>query len=144
MDQPQTYATHRALPRLPFLAALVVLFANVAVTVVGLVRQPELGNAWAVVVALALMVGIFFGRRHAQILQDRLIRAEMRWRLARVLPAERHAEIDRLTLRQLVALRFASDGELPALVSRTLAGSLPTADAIKRAITQWQGDHLRV
>ena len=144
MDQPQTYATHRALPRLPFMAAMLVLFANVVVSVVALIRHPELGSAWTVVVALALVVGIYFGRRHAQIMQDRIIRLEMRWRLTQLLPVERHADIARLTLRQLVALRFASDAELPSLVERTLSGALPTGDAIKRAITQWQGDHLRV
>ena len=144
MENPQDYANHRAAPRPLFMIALLVLIANSVVTLVAVIREPGLERAWAVVVALALTIGVYFGRRHAQIVQDRLIRAEMRWRLVRVLPPERHAEIERLTLRQLVALRFASDGELPELVAGTLVGRFPTADAIKRAVAHWQADRLRV
>ena len=75
--------------------------------------------------------------------QDRLIRLEMQGRLERVLPAETKARIAELRPGQLVALRFASDGELPALVTRVLAGELTKGDAIKRAITNWQADNLR-
>ncbi len=49
-----------------------------------------------------------------------------------------------LGLKQLVALRFASDAELPALVQRVVTGGLSEPDAIKRAVVAWQPDHLRV
>jgi hypothetical protein len=43
----------------------------------------------------------------------------------------------------VLALRFASDKELPTLVRRVLAGELATPDATKRAIRDWQPDYLR-
>lgn len=92
---------------------------------------------------MALIVVAYASRRNAQIVQDRLIRLEMRLRLERVLPPERHGDIARLTLPQLIGLRFASDAELPALVQETLAQGL-TSDAIKAKIGVWQADWLRV
>ena len=44
---------------------------------------------------------------------------------------------------QLIGLRFASDAELPALVRQCLAGELRGADAVKRAVRDWQPDTLR-
>ncbi len=140
----QDYGNHRAFPHPLFVAVMLVLALNVVVTATVAVRDPGFATVWAVVVALALLIGIYFGRRHAQIIQDRVIRAEMAARLTRVLPGDRHAEIARLTVGQLVALRFASDAELPDLVAGTLAGRYPSPDAIKRAVRAWQGDTLRV
>ena len=72
-------------------------------------------------------------------LQNRIIRLEMQVRLARL---GREQDLRKLAMRQVVALRFASDAELPALIDRTMSENLP-ADAIKRAVQDWQGDHLR-
>jgi uncharacterized protein DUF6526 len=69
----------------------------------------------------------------------RVIRLEMQVRLARL---GREQDLLRLTMPQIVALRFASDAELPALVDRAISENLP-ADAIKRAVRDWQGDYLR-
>jgi hypothetical protein len=49
----------------------------------------------------------------------------------------------RLNVSQVIALRFAPDAELPALVDRTITENL-TGDAIKRAIVDWQADLIRV
>jgi hypothetical protein len=49
---------------------------------------------------------------------------------------------DRLSVRQLVALRFASDAELAALTNRAVAENL-TPDQIKRSVTNWQADFFR-
>ena len=48
-----------------------------------------------------------------------------------------------LTHRQLVALRFASDAELPVLVREILDGKLQTAREIKQRVKNWQPDWLR-
>jgi len=55
-------------------------------------------------------------------------------------PGGRFGEFE---LRQLVALRFAGDGELADLARRVLAGELRSSAQIKRQIKDWQADWLR-
>ncbi|HWL39600.1 MAG TPA: DUF6526 family protein, partial [Gemmatimonadaceae bacterium] len=59
-------------------------------------------------------------------------------------PADLRARIPELRRRQLLALRFAPDAEIPDLARRVLSGELTGPPEIKRAITQWRADHLRV
>jgi hypothetical protein len=51
--------------------------------------------------------------------------------------------IDELTESQLVALRFASDAELPNLVANVLAHNMKSKE-IKQAIVAWRADTFRV
>jgi hypothetical protein len=125
------------------MSAFLILAVNVVWQAIGVFQAPGFSSVLAILVAMALIVVAYASRRNAQIVQDRLIRLETRLRLERVLPAERHSDIARLTLPQLVGLRFASDAELPALVQETLAQAL-TNDAIKKKIGAWQADWLRV
>jgi hypothetical protein len=53
------------------------------------------------------------------------------------------ARIPELTVPQLVALRFASDAELPNLAERALSEKLSPVD-IKKAIQTWRPDYWRV
>jgi hypothetical protein len=76
--------------------------------------------------------------------QDRVIRLEERLRLEKVLPADLQPRISELTTKQLVALRFASDEELPELVRRVLGGELTERNDIKRAVRSWRADHQRI
>ena len=65
-----------------------------------------------------------------------MIRLEERLRLSRILPEDLRAGIDELTLSQIVALRFASDEELPDFVRRTLTGEFqkrPISSGRRRA-----------
>ncbi|MBA3699607.1 MAG: hypothetical protein H0W78_12240 [Planctomycetes bacterium] len=139
----QTFANHRRLPPLAFALAFVALTAEVIVRGIALAQAPSLASAWAVVIAASLLVIAYYARRNSQMVQDRLILLEMRRRLERLLPAERHGDIARLSRPQIIALRFASDAELPTLISDTLTQTL-TATAIKQRITTWQADWHRV
>ena len=82
-------------------------------------------------------------RDRALLVQDRIIRLEERLRMTALLPAEDRAHIDELSVKQLIALRFASDAELPALVHKTLTQNLEPK-AIKASIVNWRGDYHRV
>ncbi|MBA4072736.1 MAG: hypothetical protein C0497_13000 [Gemmatimonas sp.] len=98
---------------------------------------------WNVVLAIGFFAIVTSARLMALTVQDRVIRLEMRLKLRELLPAPMHADINKLTVRQLVGLRFASDAELPELVQRVLKGELTEQKAIKAAITDWQADWQR-
>ena len=97
--------------------------------------------AFLLIVALFML---FFSVR-VQILtvQDRVIRLEMRLRLRQLLAADLAERAGDLPIKQLVALRFASDAELPGLVEEVLAGRLTSQKDIKQRVRDWQGDFLR-
>lgn len=144
MSQPQPAASHaRTIPVFHYFA-LPVLMINVVAMVVALWRFPSLDNAWGVLVAAALAVGVLFGRVQALTAQDRVIRLEETLRMQRVLPPEQQSEIAKLSRSDFIALRFAPDEELPDLVRRTRAGEFAKPIDIKKAIRNWRPDHLRV
>lgn len=120
-----------------------VLFLNVLVAFRRIWLLPTAGSAWGAVVAAALLTLAFLARIMALTVQDRVIRLEMRLRLREVLPPDLQARIRELTHRQLVAMRFAADPELPELTREVLAGKLATAKDIKMRVKDWQGDWLR-
>jgi hypothetical protein len=143
-DQTQTLGTHRRwIPAWHFFAVPILLI-NVFVMAVNFVRDPRLINGWAVLVAIALFLGIFLSRSMPLRAQDRIIRLEERGRLERVLPADLRGRIGDLTADQLIGLRFAPDDEVPELAQRALGGELKTRVDIKRAIRNWRPDHMRV
>jgi hypothetical protein len=144
MAEPtQTYKNHaRLLPPFHFFV-LPVLLGHVLNQIRHLWLAPSLGAGWAVVVALALLTLALYARVMALKVQDRVIRLEMRMRLAGVLPPDLHSRINGLTPAQLVALRFACDAELPGLVREVLDGQLKTSKEIKLRVKDWQADWLR-
>jgi hypothetical protein len=141
---PQTFANHaRFVPMFHF-----VTFGLLIVNLVYRIYKPFRMFSWGAIVdillAVALVLLALFVRLFAARLQDRIIRLEMRQRLARVLPAELAARVGELREGQLVALRFASDAELPGLVADVLAGKLQRQSEIKQRIQAWEPDYFRV
>ena len=142
-ERVQNYKNHpRLLPAFHFFV-LPVLLLNVLNEVRRAWHNPSEGALFIVVVAAALFTLAFLSRTQALTVQDRVIRLEMRLRLRQILPPELQARIQDLTHRQLVALRFASDAELPVLVREILDGKLTTGKEIKLRVKNWQGDWLR-
>ena len=128
-------------------------------------RPTETGILWVLsLVALILMVQQFRGgetrdlailtlifamflvgwisRAYIVRLQDRIIMLEMKVRAAEVLPAGADAQLAKLTKQQIVALRFAPDEELHALLDRAARENMKPKE-IKAAVKNWRADHYR-
>ena len=86
-----------------------------------------------------LIVG-FFARTFALKAQDRAIRAEEN--LRHFAAAGRLLD-PKLSMKQIIALRFASDGEFVELAKKAANTSMEP-DAIKQAIKNWRADWHRV
>ncbi len=142
-DGSQNLSNHvRYDPWFHFFLLPVYLISFIA-SIVMLATHRNLHMLWLVVFVFALVVTNFKTRLYALKVQDRVIRLEERIRLAALLPDSLRAQIPKLTEKQLVALRFASDEELPALAQRALSENLEPAD-IKKAIRNWRPDSWRV
>lgn len=138
----QSYKSHtRWLPAFHFFA-IPVLLINTVNELRHLYEAPSRTTALAALVAAALLTTCFLARIMALTAQDRLIRLEMRLRLQGLAP-DLMARFNDLGVRELVALRFASDAELPELV-RSVLKDHPKPAEIKKMIKQWEADHVRV
>ncbi len=120
------------------------LFINLVWAVGRVVRRPDGDSIVNLVLAVTLMLLAFFVRQFPIRAQDRVIRLEMRLRLKELLPPDLQVRIPEFSTRQLIAMRFASDAELPAIAAAVLRDNLQNPDAIKKRISDWQPDHLRV
>lgn len=143
-ERSQSYKTHRRYIPIYHFFVLPVVVLNAVVEIVRLVRSPTLYQAWLVLFALALAVFVNFPRYMAARVQDRVIRLEERMRLGRLLPENLRGRIDEIRPSHLVALRFASDEELPDLARRCLEGELTRGEQIKKEIRTWRPDYLRM
>jgi hypothetical protein len=141
MTTEQSYARHAHRPVLTNIAGLFALVALIAIAGAWLFGwgTRDLGT---VSLVLSVIVLIAISRIYTVRLQDRIILLEMRVRGAELLTPEQEALLAALHRRQVIALRFASDEELPLLVEQAAREKL-TADQIKRAIKRWRADHLR-
>jgi len=146
MPTPQNFRNHtRRYP--PFHFCLVpVLVLNLIFSIYVTIHHwpaHRLLFLWWIIMSLDLILMALLSRIQALKAQDRVIRLEERLRLASLLPANELPHIQEFTTRQLIALRFASDAELPALAHRTLTERLEPK-AIKQAIMNWRSDDLRI
>ncbi|HEY7058461.1 MAG TPA: DUF6526 family protein [Vicinamibacterales bacterium] len=136
----QTYANHAHRPVLTGVGYLFVVIATVAF----IARWFLVGGRVTMAIGLAGLIGaevvlLMISRRYTTALQDRIIRLEMRVRGAGILTPEQQRLLAALAIKQVTALRFASDAELPALLERTSREQLAPGD-IKRAIKTWVPD----
>ncbi|RAV10928.1 DUF6526 family protein [Paenibacillus contaminans] len=89
---------------------------------------------------ISVMILVVLVRQFATKLQDRIIRQEENFRHFILTNKRLDA---RLTLQQIIALRFAEDEAFPALcVKAAETGMHP--DEIKKSVRSWRADHLRV
>ena len=143
--QTQNYANHKQF--VPMFHG--VLFSILVLTLIGsfvnlyrsLGDHQRLYSASLIVVLdVAVLLLFFFCRIFALKAQDRAIRAEENLRHF-VLTG---SLLDpRLTIRQVIGLRFAADEEFVHLAARAAEENL-SEDAIKRAVKNWRPDTYRV
>jgi hypothetical protein len=143
--QEQSYAKHaKFVPGFHFVLGPIILLTLVG-SFVNLWQSfgdhERLYNASLIAaMAVALFLLFVFTRSFAMGVQDRAIRAEENLRHF-ALAGKR---LDpRLTIKQIVGLRFASDAEFVELARRAAEGSMPQG-AIKKSVTNWRPDLDRV
>jgi hypothetical protein len=126
-----------------------VLFGIVVLTLIGsfvnlyqsIGNHDRLYNASLIAaISVALALVFFFVRTFPLKAQDRAIRAEENLRhfalTGKLLDP-------RLTIKQIIGLRFASDAEFPELARKAAAEGL-RPDDIKKSVKKWRPDHDRM
>jgi len=141
----QNYSNHRQTVPLFHFVLVPVLFLTVIGSIVNLVESlgdhERLYNAALIVVlSIAALLSLFLARVFALKAQDRAIRAEEN--LRHFVLAGKLLD-SRLTIRQIIALRFASDAEFVTLAKKAAETGTAPGD-IKRSIKNWQADTYRV
>jgi hypothetical protein len=140
----QSFQSHtKSVPPFHFFV-LPVLLTNLGFSIYWCVKTWfTVSGVLCVAVAAALFVGMVMVRAMAMKVQDRVIRIEERIRFERLLPADMHPRIGEFSIDQLVALRFASNAELPELARRVLEEKVNNRKAIKQMIKTWRPDSAR-
>ena len=134
----QTYKNHAHRPVLTAVGFVLVTIATVSF----LQRWRATGDRIDIglfALCAAVIVLLQISRRYTTRLQDRIIKLEMRVRTAALLTPEQQRLLGQLDNKQIAALRFASDAELPALLERAVRETLPPKE-IKRAVKTWTPD----
>lgn len=125
--------------------ALPLLLATIVLTVIywvqALRNDEHVLLSWLL---LVLVLCLFFAipriRVYATKTQDRIVRIEEQFRYYRLTGKELDS---RLSKAQIIALRYASDEEFPALCERAASQNLSSSD-IENAITNWRTDSMRI
>jgi hypothetical protein len=138
----QTFANHSRIVPAFHMVALPILFLNIGYSIYRLVHTWFSFDALVTfLVAIALLLVALYARMFALAVQDRVIRLEMRLRLEKLLPADLKPRILEFSVGQLIALRFASDAELPDLARRVLDEKVKDKKAIKQMIKTGKADY---
>lgn len=145
--EEQSYAKHVRIPPVGFLVTGILILLAFLGSLVNLYRRfvgPDhvgrLSAELIVLITVALFLTSVFSRSFPMKAQDRVIRAEENLRhfalTGKLLDP-------RLTIKQIIGLRFASDAEFPEL-ARKAADQEMSPDNIKKSVKNWRPDHDRM
>jgi hypothetical protein len=139
----QNYQNHKRYVLFYHGFTLAAILAVLIGSVINLLHASKDGiySASLLVVVTLILVSLFvYVRQFPLRVQDRAIRAEenLRHFILTGKPLDQQ-----LTIKQIIALRYAGDAELPGLAKRAVDEAL-TNDEIKREIKSWRADHYRV
>ena len=138
----QNFKNHtRLVPLYHYLAGFLVMaiFGGSIVNLILADAHSHYSAALLLCVAIVLLSLFWYARAFALRAQDRAIRAEENFRhyILTGKPFD-----NRIRMSQIIALRFASDEEFPALAQKAVADGLKSKE-IKQAIKNWRADHNR-
>ncbi|CAH2713695.1 hypothetical protein BACCIP111895_00849 [Neobacillus rhizosphaerae] len=141
----QDYKSHVRVHPIYHYVLSVLLLGTLVTTIVFMVRSinQEENILLSIILFLMMMIIVIvavFLRLYPLKAQDRAIRAEENLR-SFVLTGQ--LLDSKLSISQVVALRFADDKEFPELSKRAVAENLKPDD-IKKAIQNWRADHNRI
>ena len=136
----QTFQNHAHRPTHTGVAGLFAMGA--LVLQVMRMRGADTGGWEIVFVILAVFTLTLISRTYTVRLQDRIIMLESKVRAAELLAAGQDSQLAKLSVKQIAALRFASDDEYGALLDRAVRENLAPKD-IKAAIKTWRPDLYR-
>jgi hypothetical protein len=146
MPQPQSAKNHARFDPLFHFTIVPLLILNIIAAIVWSCHHHTASietRFWIVLLSIVLLMMAGMTRSYSLKVQDRVIRLEERLRMASLVSSSELAELDSLTMKQYIALRFASNPELPDLARRAIREHL-TPKQIKEAISSWRPDNHRV
>ncbi|MBL7724630.1 MAG: hypothetical protein JNK27_10800 [Chitinophagaceae bacterium] len=140
----QNFKNHIRLVPMYHGVAFLLAISGLIGSIINLLNHHDAGNHYSaallVVVFLVLILLLWYARVFALKAQDRAIRAEENFRhfILSGKPLDKQ-----LRLSQIIALRFASDEEFPALAKKAVEEKL-SQKQIKQVIQNWRADYHRV
>jgi hypothetical protein len=149
MAQPQTFKNHTRWDPIFHFFVGPMLLLNFAFAIYATIhrwndaRPYHHTHIWWIILSVVFFFMAAKTRDYSLKNQDRIIRLEEQLRLADLIDEDHLDLIDKITIKQFVALRFASDAELPSLAARAVAENLDPKQ-IKQAIVTWRPDNDRV
>ena len=144
MAEQQTFQNHtRWFPLVHFVISPLLLVMLIW-QIVRLYQDFNADRVFNILLVIVILLVSLAARMQALKAQDRVIRLEERLRYKELLPKDLAEKAAGLKTGQMIALRFASDEELPELVQKTLNGEFKDTKEIKLAVKNWRGDYLRV
>jgi hypothetical protein len=145
MAQPQSFKNHTRYDPAFHFFVIPMLFINLGFAIYATNHAwpgYQHTHLWWIAMSVVFFAMAGCARDTALRVQNRLIRLEEQLRLADLVDEDHLELVEALTMKQYIALRFASDAEVPALAQRAVAENL-TQKQIKEAITTWRPDHHR-
>lgn len=143
-ESTQSFASHTRWHTPYHFVLFPILFIHFAWCIWRITQDLSLEHAEQLLLSFGLLLMMLLVRVNPLKAQDRIIRLEEQLRYQRLLPADLAARASALPVRFIVALRFASDAELPDLAQRAVDGAFAKPKELKEAIKHWRGDYFRV
>lgn len=143
MKKEQSYKNHKRFDPIYHYLMLPLSVIILGLSVYLALEKDLIEGLYYMLTGLLLSLGILKIRAYAKVLQNRLVRAEMRIRYQEVTGNSFQEVEKQLSFGQMIALRFAGDEELEELTKKSAEEKL-TPKQIKERIQDWQGDFYRV